>query len=47
MNISKAWEFQKFLCLIATEENVKEACRNFKIYLELMRNFGGEEIIEY
>lgn len=33
--------------ILATEDNVKEACKNFKTYLEVMRGFGGEETIEY
>lgn len=33
--------------ILAYEENVKEACENFKNYLEVMGHFGGEEVIEY
>ncbi len=43
---------QTFKCtdvtdIIETEKNVKEACENFKNYLHVMKDFGGEEIIEY
>ena len=43
---------QSFRCadisdILATEENVKEACETFKDYLEVMRGFGGQETIEY
>ena len=33
--------------ILETEKNVKEACEAFKNYLEVMKNFGGQEIIEY
>lgn len=43
---------QTFKCndiaeILETEENVKESCKNFKNYIEVMRSFGGEEVIEY
>lgn len=43
---------QTFKCsdvvdILETEKNVKEAAQNFKTYLEIMKNFGGEEVIEY
>lgn len=33
--------------IITYESNVKESCEAFKTYLEVMRAFGGEEVIEY
>jgi hypothetical protein len=33
--------------ILATEENVKEACKNFKSYIEVMKSFGGREEFEY
>lgn len=43
---------QTFKCsdigdILETEKNVKEAAENFKNYLEVMKNFGGQEVIEY
>ena len=43
---------QAFKCddiaeLLEYEKNVKESCKIFKNYLEVMRHFGGEEVIEY
>jgi hypothetical protein len=43
---------QNFKCndiadIIEYEKNVKESCEAFKNYLEVMRNFGGEEVIEF
>jgi len=43
---------QTFKCndiaeILEYEKNVKESCEAFKNYLEVMKNFGGEEIIEY
>lgn len=33
--------------ILAYEENVKESCEAFKTYLEVMKSFGGEEVVEY
>ena len=33
--------------ILAYEEDVKEGCKTFKTYLEVMRSFGGTETIEY
>lgn len=33
--------------ILAYEEAVKEGCRTFKTYLEVMASFGGTEVIEY
>ncbi len=43
---------QTFKCadvgdILETEKNVKEAAENFKKYIEVMKNFGGQEVIEY
>ena len=43
---------QAFKCydiaeILVTEEIVKEACKQFSTYLTVMRNFGGEEAIDY
>ncbi len=43
---------QTFKCndiaeILEYEQNIKEACENFKNYLEVMKDFGGEEVIEY
>jgi hypothetical protein len=45
-------EGQSFKCkevseIITTEENVKEACQNFKTYLDVMKSFGGQEEFDY
>ena len=32
--------------LLQSEEEVKDACNNVKILLQVMESFGGEEIIE-
>lgn len=33
--------------ILEYEKSVKESCEAFKNYLEVMKNFGGEEVIEY
>ena len=33
--------------ILAYEEAVKEGCKTFRTYLEVMRSFGGTETIEY
>jgi hypothetical protein len=43
---------QEFKCkdiadILQYEANVKEACETFKNYIEVMKSFGGEEMIEY
>jgi hypothetical protein len=43
---------QTFKCndiaeILEYEKNIKESCEAFKNYLEVMKNFGGEEVIEY
>lgn len=43
---------QSFKCndiaeILEYEQNVKESCEAFKNYIEVMRHFGGQEVIEY
>lgn len=43
---------QTFKCediaeILEYESNVKESCQALKARLEIMKNFGGEEILEY
>ena len=38
---------QDISILLNNEKAIKEACKDFKIFLEVMSTFGGEEIIEY
>ncbi|MBV5338782.1 MAG: hypothetical protein J0665_04375 [Deltaproteobacteria bacterium] len=43
---------QSFKCndiaeIIETENNIKESCSVFKNYLEVMRHFGGQEVIQF
>ena len=52
INIENLTGGEKFKCkdiadILEYESNVKEACETFKNYIEVMKNFGGEEVIEY
>lgn len=52
INIGGLMVGQTFKCkdiadILEYEKNVKEACGIFKNYLEVMKNFGGQEVIEY
>jgi hypothetical protein len=49
IKIGGLMEGQTFKCkdILEYEKNVKEASETFKNYLEVMKNFGGEEVIEY
>jgi hypothetical protein len=43
---------QTFKCagiaeILEYEKNVRESCQAFKSYLEVMRSFGGEEVLEF
>ena len=43
---------QKFKCndiaeILEYEKSVKESCESFKNYIEVMKSFGGEEVIKY
>ena len=33
--------------LLNTEEVIKDACKGFKIFLEVMASFGGKEVFEF
>jgi hypothetical protein len=33
--------------LLKREEQIKDACEQFKLLMEVMKSFGGEEVIEY
>jgi len=52
LTIGSLMSGQTFKCadiaeILEIEQNVKAACEAFKRYLEVMRNFGGQEVIEY
>ena len=43
---------QTFKCedvaeVLEYEKNIKESCAAFKTYLEVMKHFGGEEVIDF
>lgn len=40
-------EIDDVTTLLSNEEVIKNACGNFRILLEVMATFGGEEIIEF
>lgn len=42
----KQVECKEILEMLALEEQVKEACRNFKNVLDAAAQFGGEEVVE-
>ena len=48
-NLVKGQSFKeaKIAQIIAIEEAVKEGCKTFKAYIEIMKQFGGTEMIEY
>ncbi len=43
----KTVECKDIFEMIALEDQMKEACQNFKLILSTMASFGGEEIIEF
>lgn len=43
----KKIEIKDFLQMFAMEDQIKDACKNFKLMLDAMASFGGDEIIEY
>jgi len=43
----KKIEMKDFFEMLDMEEIVKETCKTFKIMLEAMANFGGDEVIDY
>lgn len=52
INIGGLMNGQSFKCkdiadILEYEKNIKEACETFKNYIEVMKNFGGQEVIEY
>ena len=52
INIGGLVNGQSFKCkdiadVLEYEKNIKEACENFKNYIEVMRHFGGKDVIEY
>lgn len=52
INIGGLVNGQSFKCkdiadVLEYEKNVKEACETFKNYLEIMKHFGGKEVVEY
>lgn len=40
-------EMQDITILLSNEEAVKNACQNFKILLDVMNSFGGEQVIDF
>jgi len=43
---------QSFKCddigeILEYESSIKESCGSFKTYLQVMKHFGGQEVIEY
>lgn len=40
-------EVQDISILLNNEEAVKSACRSFKILLEVMSTFGGEQVVDF
>jgi len=52
IKISDLMTGQTFKCkdiadILEYESSVKEACSTFKNYIEIMKNFGGQEVIEF
>lgn len=52
LNIGSLLAGQSFKCkdiadILEYEANVRQACDSFKNYIEVMRSFGGEEVVEY
>lgn len=43
----KRVECKDIMEMLAIEEQIKVACENFKIILDTMANFGGEEVLEF
>lgn len=43
----KTVECKDIIQMIALEDQMKEACKNFKMVLDTMATFGGEEIVEF
>ena len=52
ITIGSLMQGQSFKCndiaeILEYEKNVKESCEAFKNYIEVIKHFGGEEVIEY
>ena len=52
INIGSLVSGQEFKCkdiadILEYEKNVKEACESFKNYIEVMKSFGGEQVVNY
>ena len=52
LTIDSLMSGQTFKCgdiaeILETEKSVKESCENFKNYIEVMRGFGGQEVLEF
>ncbi len=43
----KTQELKDITILLNNEEVIKGACKNFKVLLDVMATFGGEEVIEF
>jgi len=43
----KQVECKDILEMVAVEQQIREACENFKSVLEAAATFGGEEVVEY
>ncbi len=42
----RTYEVNDVSTLLNNEEVIKNACHDFKMLLEVMRSFGGEEVVE-
>ena len=52
ITIGSLMQGQSFKCndiseILEYEEHVKKSCESFKTYIEVMKNFGGKEIVEF
>jgi hypothetical protein len=52
LTIASLTSGQSFTCgdigeILEYESNIKESCANFKNYIEVMKHFGGQEVIQY
>lgn len=43
----KTYERSSVTTVLNAEDQLKEACKNFKLLLNVMASFGGEEVIEF
>ena len=42
-----SFKYRDIAEVLEAEKNIKEACESFSKCLEIMNNFGGEEILDY